>query len=131
MKRLFIFEPECSSQAGHALNSLRQYSIFFKKKLEVYCITSKLLNKKYFFNESKILNIINFNEGCFKIINLRNFAKNLFLFLFKVIYLLILISYKSETLNFLKVLRKIFFIPRYIPDMFKFFLNIKIKLILI
>jgi hypothetical protein len=127
MKRLFIFEPECSSQAGHALNSLRQYSIFFKKKLEVYCITSKLLNKKYFFNESKILNIINFNEGCFKIINLRNFAKNLFLFLFKVIYLLILISYKNETLNFLKVFRKIFFIPRYIPDMFKFFLNIKIK----
>jgi hypothetical protein len=127
MKRLFIFEPECSSQAGHALNSLRQYSIFFKKKLEVYCITSKLLNKKYFFNESRILNIINFNEGCFKIINLRNFAKNLFLFLFKVIYLLILISYKNETLNFLKVFRKIFFIPRYIPDMFKFFLNIKIK----
>jgi hypothetical protein len=127
MKRLFIFEPECSSQAGHALNSLRQYSIFFKKRLEVYCITSKLLNKKYFFNESKILNIINFNEGCFKIINLRNFAKNLFLFLFKVIYLLILISYKNETLNFLKVFRKIFFIPRYIPDMFKFFLNIKIK----
>jgi hypothetical protein len=127
MKRLFIFEPECSGQAGHALNSLRQYSIFFKKELEVYCITSKLLNNKYFFKESKILNIINFNEGCFKIINLKNFTKNLFLFLFKVIYLLIFISYKRKTLNFLRVFRKILFIPRYIPDMLKFFLDIEIK----
>ena len=60
MKRIFIFEPECSGPAGHALNSLRQYSIFFKEKLKVICITNKSLNKKYFFKEAKILNIINF-----------------------------------------------------------------------
>ena len=53
MKRLYVFEPECSGPLGHALNSLRQYSIFFKKKIRIYCITSKSLHKKFFFREAK------------------------------------------------------------------------------
>ena len=82
MRRLFIFEPECAGPSGHALNSLRQYSIFFKRKVKIFCITSKLLNKKFFFKESKILNIINFNEGCFKISNFKNCIKNFFFIFF-------------------------------------------------
>jgi hypothetical protein len=127
MKRIFIFEPECSGPAGHALNSLRQYSIFFKEKLKVICITNKSLNKKYFFKEAKILNIINFKEGCFKIQNFINFTKNLFLFLFNVIYLFIEITFKFKILNLLQVIKKIYFIPRYMPDILKFFSKFQIK----
>ena len=128
MKRIFIFEPECIDSAGHALNSLRQYSIFLKKKkLKVYCITNKLLNKKYFFKEARILNTINFKEGCFKIVDLKHFTKNLFLFLFKIVNLFILISSKNKLLNLIRVIGKIYFIPRYIPDVLKFFLDLGIK----
>lgn len=127
MKRIFIFEPECSGPAGHALNSLRQYSIFFKKKLKVICITNKSLNKKYFFKEAKILNIINFKEGCFKIQNFINSPKNLFFFLFKVINLFIATSFKYKILNLLQVIKKIYFIPRYIPDILKFCSDFQIK----
>jgi hypothetical protein len=127
MKRLFIFEPECTGPAGHALNSLRQYSIFFKGKVKIYCLTSKLLNKKYFFKESRIFNIINFNEGCFKVLNFRKSLKNVFLFLFKIIYLFILICSNHKLTNLYKVLKKFFFITRYTVDILKFFLNFRIK----
>ena len=89
MKRLFIFEPECSSSLGHSLNSLHQYSKFFKKKLKVYCITSALLEKKFFFKEGQILNIINFKEGCFKIKDFFNFLRNLFFLYIRYFFLLL------------------------------------------
>ena len=127
MRRLFIFEPECAGPSGHALNSLKQYSIFFKRKVKIFCITSKLLNKNFFFKESKISNIINFNEGCFKISNFKNCIKNFFLFFFKIIYLFFLISYKFKLIKLCKAIKKIYFIPRYIPDILIFFLRFQIK----
>ena len=127
MKRLFIFEPECSSSLGHSLNSLHQYSKFFKKKLKVYCITSALLEKKFFFKEGQILNIINFKEGCFKIKDFFNFLRNLFFFIYKIFFFITLIIYDKNFLYLIKACVKLYFIPRYIPDLYKLKKNKKIN----
>ena len=127
MKRLFIFEPECSGPLGHSLNSLRQYSIFFKKKIKVYCITSTLLQKKFFFSESQILNIINFKEGCFKIKEFFNFIKNIFFFIYKIFSFIITIIINKHFLNLIGAFIEMCFIPRYIPDLYQLKKNKKIS----
>ncbi|MAK12345.1 MAG: hypothetical protein CMI73_01535 [Candidatus Pelagibacter sp.] len=119
MKRLFIFEPECSDPLGHSLNSLRQYSIFFKKKLNVYCITNASLKKKFFFKEGKILNIISFKEGCFKIKDFFNFTKNLFFFIYKIFSFVVFVIYNKSLFKFISACTKLCFVPRYIPDLYR------------
>lgn len=119
MKRLYVFEPECSGPLGHSLNSLRQYSIFFKNKIKIYCITSKSLQKKFFFKEAKILNIISFNEGCFKIKNFIHFLKNLFFFIIKIFRFFANVLSAKKLMNLITALSKIYFVPRYIPDLYQ------------
>jgi len=125
MRRIFIFEPECAGSSGHALFALKQFSNFFKKKLKVFCITSKHLNKKNFFPEAKILNIIHFNEGDFKFKNIFKFIKILFFFIYKIF---IFFSLAMKKKNFLfSTLCKIKFIPRYLPDFYNLILTKRIS----